>query len=211
MADTLLDSTDQNTIPLTPIATAKFDAWSAGLTATARNWVARAQFKAKAGEVAWLPDRDGEPTQLVVGWDGEDNLATLGGLPFLVPEGVYELQSRVSDLQLLGWALGSYRFSHYTQSDREPAQLLSPRDNDLEIVADMEAAINLVRDLINIPAGDMLPTNLADEAIQVADANGAMCRLTVGEDLLAATSRSSAGTNPGEAGPADQLSRYPPF
>jgi leucyl aminopeptidase len=186
MADTLLAATDEPTTPLELIHQDRFDEWIAELTDSARNWVTRAQFKAKSGEFAWLPGSDGEPSGLVVGWNGQDDLATLGGLPFRLPEGVYELTGPVSDLQLVGWALGSYRFARYKEADRAPAQLLAPADNDLESVANMEAAITLVRDLINIPAGDMLPTNLADEAVQVADANGAQCQVTVGEDLLTA-------------------------
>ena len=173
-------------IRLTLVATADFANWRADLTPTARNWITRAQFAAKSGQFAWLPDADGEPTEIVAGWDGDDNLATLGSLPFKLPEGTYELASEVSDLQLLGWALGSYRFSRYKEAARAPAQLLSPARNSLESVANMEAATTLVRDLINIPAGDMLPSHLADEAMQVADANGADCQVTVGQDLLAA-------------------------
>jgi leucyl aminopeptidase len=184
MADTLLATTDTPATPLTLVRTADFDSWSAELGATTRNWVTGAQFTAKAGEFAWLPGADGEPTELVVGWDGKDDLATLGGLPFKIPQGIYQLTTVVSDLQLLGWSLGAYRFARYKESDRVPAQLLAAPANDLDTVANIEAATTLVRDLINIPAGDMLPSNLADEASQVADANGAECHITVGDDLL---------------------------
>ncbi|MCZ6710081.1 MAG: leucyl aminopeptidase family protein [Gammaproteobacteria bacterium] len=185
MADTLLATTETPPIPLTLVRTTEFDSWSGGLSATRRSWVTRAQFTAKGGEFAWLPGEDGDPTDLVVGWDGKDDLATLGGLPFRIPEGVYQLTTAVSDLQLLGWSLGAYRFARYTETDRDPAQLLAGEANDLDTVANIEAATTLVRDLINIPAGDMLPSNLADEAMQVADANSAECRITVGDDLLA--------------------------
>ena len=189
MADSLLASTDTpdpKATPLTLVSAADFDAWSAGLTQPARNWLTRSQFKGKSGEFAWLPDAGGEPVELVAGWDGKDDLATLGGLPFKVPEGVYQLKSPVSDLQLLGWALGCYRFTRYKEGERAPAQLIASSTNDLDAVADMEAATTLVRDLINIPAGDMLPSHLADEAVQVAEANGATCEVTVGDDLLTA-------------------------
>lgn len=184
MEQTLLATTSTPTIPLTLVRSADFDSWSAALSATARSWVTRAQFTGKGGEFAWLPGEDGEPTDLVVGWDGKDDLATLGGLPFKIPEGIYEPTSAVSDLQLLGWSLGAYQFARYRESDRAPAQLLVSPANDLEAVANIESATTLVRDLINIPAGDMLPSNLADEAAQVADANGAECHITVGDDLL---------------------------
>ncbi|MCZ6853211.1 MAG: leucyl aminopeptidase family protein, partial [Gammaproteobacteria bacterium] len=93
--------------------------------------------------------------------------------------------SSVTELQGLGWALGAYRFDRYKSNDEEPAQLLLSGDHNAERLTNAEAAITLTRDLINTPAGDMLPTALAAEAQQVADANGATCRITVGDDLLA--------------------------
>ena len=74
MADTLLATTDTPATPLTLVRTVEFDSWSAELSAIRRSWVTRAQFAAKSGEFAWLPGEDGEPTDLVVGWDGKDDL-----------------------------------------------------------------------------------------------------------------------------------------
>jgi len=186
MADTLLTDSATHPIPLRLINSADFGRWNETLTAPARNWLAHAQFSAKGSEFAWLPDANGEPAELVAGWDGGDDLNTLGALPFKIPPGIYQLQNPVSDLQLLGWALGSYRYRRYKELERAPAQLLAPPANNLESVANMEAATTLVRDLINTPAGDMLPSKLADEAMQLADGNGATCQITVGDDLLAA-------------------------
>jgi leucyl aminopeptidase len=184
MADALIHSADTSATPITLIRTADFEAFASELSETRRSWIRRAQFGAKSGEFAWLPGADGNPAELVAGWDGKDDLATLGGLPTRIPEGVYELKTEVSDLQLLGWALGAYQFIRYRERDRVPAQLLIPARNNADLVANMEAATTLVRDLINIPAGDMLPSHLADEAIQLADANEAQCRVLVGEQLL---------------------------
>ncbi len=184
MAEALIVSSDAAATPLRLIRTSDFEAFASELSEAERSWIRRAQFAAKSGEFAWLPGADGHPAELVAGWDGGDDLASLGGLPTRIPEGVYELKTEVSDLQLLGWALGSYQFVRYRERDRAPAQLLIPARNDADLVANMDAATTLVRDLINIPAGDMLPSHLADEAIQVADANQANCRVLVGEQLL---------------------------
>lgn len=184
MADSLLASTDQPTSPVELVRTGDFEDWQAKRSTQAQNWLRQNQFTAKSGQIAWLPDDDGNPHQVAVGWNGDDDLATLGGLPFGLPVGAYHLTSTVTELQVLGWALGAYRFDRYKSGDRAPAQLLLSAEHNAERLTNAEAAITLTRDLINTPAGDMLPTALADEAQQVADANGATCRITVGDDLL---------------------------
>jgi leucyl aminopeptidase len=63
---------------------------------------------------------------VVCGWDGNDNLSTLGRLPMTLPEGTYALTSAVSDLQLIGWGLGGYQFLRYKDAKRAPAKLLLP-------------------------------------------------------------------------------------
>ena len=168
------------------VKTQDFESWCAELTPSVLQWVSALQFEAKSGQHAWLPDASGEPAKVVVGWDGSDNLATLGGLPYQLAEGTYALSSEVSQLQLLGWGLGAYRFTRYKAAKREPATLLIPDEHDSDSLLNAVAAITLVRDLINIPAGDLVPSALADEASQVADANQAECLITVGDDLLSA-------------------------
>ncbi|MBH81298.1 MAG: leucyl aminopeptidase [Gammaproteobacteria bacterium] len=184
MPDTLLNTSDTTPVPITLVAESDFEAWRNELPELSQQWVQKSQFRGRGQDIAWLPDAAGAPTEVAVGWDGTESLATLGGLPFRLPEGVYALTTPVSDLQVLGWALGAYRFSRYKDSEREPAQLLVPEGNDASMLADTEAAITLVRDLINIPAGDMTPSRLADEAVQVAETHGAEYRLVVGDELL---------------------------
>ena len=168
------------------VRTDEFESWSAERSGTTRQWLARMQFEAKSGQHAWLQEDQDAPPELVVGWDGNDNLATLGHLPYQLPEGEYALASPVTDLQVLGWGLGAYRFSRYKAAKRAPAALLIPADADRDNLHNTVAAIELVRDLINIPAGDLLPSALADAAAQTADANNAECSITVGDDLLSA-------------------------
>ena len=184
MPESLLTDSDITPTPIVLVGESNFEDWHGELSPSAQSWVAKAEFKGRSQEFVWLPNASGEPGELAVGWDGRDDLATLGGLPYRLPAGVYELRSAVSELQLLGWGLGAYRFDHYKASDREPAQLLLPSANDGALVAHMESALNLVRDLINTPAGDMTPSRLADEAIQVAEAYGANHRQVIGDALL---------------------------
>ncbi|MCB1684035.1 MAG: leucyl aminopeptidase family protein [Pseudomonadales bacterium] len=170
--------------PIQLVRTSDLSAWRESQSSAATAWLQRQQFKAEAGQFAWLPDSADQPASLVVGWDGKDNLSTLGGLPFLLPEGEYRIEQPLSALQLLGWGLGAYRFDRYRSGPREPARLLVPADQNADDLANTVAAVTLVRDLINLSAEDLKPSALAEAAQQLADTHGAQCTLTVGDELL---------------------------
>ncbi len=168
------------------IQTTELDTWLGALPASGRTWIDRQQFEAKNGQFAWLPDDQGAPDSVVVGWDGEEAFSALGSLPFTLPEGVYELSSSVNDLELLGWGLGAYQFDRFKAADRQPAQLLLPATAAADEIVNQVNAMQLVRDLINLPADELNPGRLAEEAMQLADSFDAEVSVTVGEDLLAA-------------------------
>lgn len=167
------------------IQTDRVEEWLATQGGSARAWLAKQQFRARSGEVGWIPDESGNPVSVVVGWDGKDNLATLGGLPFTLAEGVYQLDQPLSELQLLGWGLGAYQFDRYKEAKRQPAELLVPESQATEHLANSVAAIGLARDLINLPADELTPSRLAEEAVQLADTHGGSSNVIVGDELLA--------------------------
>jgi hypothetical protein len=101
MSDVLLTTTDATTTLIRLVQTADFENWRASQDARTQAWLASAGFSGKSGQTAWLPDAAGNPGTVVVGWDGRDNLATLGGLPFSLPTGVYRLEQPATDLQVL--------------------------------------------------------------------------------------------------------------
>ncbi|MEQ8690025.1 MAG: leucyl aminopeptidase family protein [Pseudomonadales bacterium] len=180
LSDVLLDTAD-NPTRIQLVKTESFDAFSAQLSATDRDWLARQNFTARSGQLAWL-EQQGAPLA-VIGWDGQDNLATLGGLPLQLPEGDYQLLDTVSGLQLLGWALGAYQYDRYKDAKREPARLVLPTETSANVrhAAD---AIALTRDLINTPAADMAPSHLSAEIVALAEQFNAHCELVVGDELL---------------------------
>jgi len=180
----LITHSETTATPITLVRTEQLEPWLAEQSPETRAWLGRLGFRAEPGQIGWLAGDDHQPAGVAVGWDGKDSLATLGALPFGLPEGVYALASSVSDLDLVGWGLGAYQFNRYKAVEREPAQLVIPSDNDAELVGNIVAAVTLVRDLVNIPAHDMNPEALALEAAQVADTHGAECRIIIGDELL---------------------------
>ncbi|MEE4277437.1 MAG: leucyl aminopeptidase family protein [Halieaceae bacterium] len=152
------------------------------LTQHQRDSLARQGFHGEAGQFAWL-EEDGAAS-VVAGWDGEDTLGTLGALPMTLPEGEYTIVGAVSDLQLLGWGLGSYQFLRYREPRRAAATLLLPDTADRNAIINTTRAVALCRDLINTPAQDMAPSHLEDEVRAIAATFGATVEVTTGDALL---------------------------
>src|SRR5437764_12339434 len=115
----------------------------------------------------------------------------LAGLSESLPAGAYRLDavpeggdpSRLT----LGWALGTYAFDLYRKDEKkkDSARLVWPEGADRGLVERLAGAICLARDLINTPASDLGPAELAEATERVAAAAGAKCRVIVGDALLA--------------------------
>jgi len=158
------------------------DAWRQDYSEDQLAWLQRQKFTAESGQIAWIEESGS--AVVVAGWDGKDNLSSLGHLPLLLPEGDYTLISDVTDLQLIGWGLGGYQFTRYKAPKRPPARLVLPQANDGDLVVNTTVAVALTRDLINTSAQDMAPSHLQAEVEALAETFDASCDVTVGDALL---------------------------
>ena len=179
LSDVLLYTPGENSIPIVLVPTDEFEEWQGFLSEGDRAWLLRQSFTAKPGQSAWL-EQDGI-AKVVCGWNGKADLATLGHLPMSLPEGDYHLESSVSSIQVLGWALGAYQFDRYKPASRKPARLFANTASDTRHAAD---AVALGRDLINTPAEDMKPSDLSEEINRMAKTFKANLRVHVGDELL---------------------------
>ncbi|MCA8887742.1 MAG: leucyl aminopeptidase family protein [Parvularculaceae bacterium] len=137
-------------------------------------------FTGDAGAV--LANNDG--VLLGVG-DGADRFG-LAAAAEKLPEGDYRIDGDAKDdaLACLAWMLGSYRFNRYKAGKTACARLIAGARVDVRDIKLQAAAIGHVRDLVNTPAGDMLPDSLEREARELAGAFGAEISVTLGDDLL---------------------------
>ena len=165
---------------LTLITESHFDNWLGALPTEQQQWVTGSTFRAQSGQTLRLPGGN----DMVAGDNSSADLATLGGLPMSLPEGAYYSTARHTDLELLGWVLGSYTFTRYQAAKREPAQLYISDAEQHARVLEEARAVWLTRDLINLPAGDMLPSHMESAARQLASAFAAECTVTSGDALL---------------------------
>lgn len=181
IADSFAVDSVSNAIALRPVVRDKLD----GLPPFAQ----AAGFTGAAGSLCLLPKPDGSGiAEVLVGiGDGSDRFA-LGDLPRKLPKGIYTMAGTEVDptALALAWALGSYTFDRYKQSDPITATLVWPPGVNCDEVLRTAHAVALVRDLVNTPADDLGPEELQFAAREVADMHGAIMSVMVGEHLLTA-------------------------
>lgn len=169
-------------------------------TMTAKAWAARAKrekpivaglagtqgFQAKPGQVLVLPDlRTGRPGRVIAGIPEAPDLWSYAAIAAALPAGAYRLSDpRAGDDAALGWALSAYRFDRYKTMDRKAAVLVWPAKANRRRVTALHDGIVLARDLVNTPASDLGPAELAEAARAVALLGKAEFNCIIGDDLL---------------------------
>ncbi|MBR1222113.1 leucyl aminopeptidase family protein [Bradyrhizobium sp. U87765 SZCCT0131] len=177
-------------IPITFATRSSWEADKAALSAAAQRFADSSGFTAKPGQFLGLPGPDGSLAQVLFGLDEASAPARdpfrAGQLPTLLPEGIYRFANAPdARLAALAFALGSYRFGRYRKTDTPNARLVPPDGIDAAEIGRISDAAALARDLINTPANDMGPDELAAAAAALAERFGATYACIVGEDLRA--------------------------
>jgi leucyl aminopeptidase len=176
------------TRPMWTVPAAQYRDWLAAQPAQVRAWLEGSSFEPKAGRSALLPDANGTPggallllSEPLEPWDfaaARDRL----------PAGDWRLEPAADRLDLgqaaLGWALASYRFDRYRKGEAKPVRLAIPANPATERANTIAEAVFLARDLINTPAGDLGPAELAEAAAAVAARSGAAFQTIEGAALL---------------------------
>jgi leucyl aminopeptidase len=166
------------------VAKQAYASWLETKSNHVKAWLLATQFRAEANSVRLIPDADGNISHVLCCVDKVDDLWGVGGLPFTLPEGVYQFEDDVPLFSYaIAWGLGAYQFTRYKNPTRQPAQLrlsseLMPKVNTIV------ESLYLVRDCINTPTDDMGPTEFAKVAETLAESFGASCAQIIGEDLL---------------------------
>ena len=176
-------------IPITFATKTTWEPICAQLPGEARQFALANGFAAKPGACLALPAADGKIAHILFGLEDESakfrDLFRPGSLPGLLPPGLYRFANAPHDTRLaaLAFALGSYRFSRYRKPDSPDARLVPPDGVDVAAITRMAEAVALARDLINTPANDMGPEELALATQYLAKRFGAEFNCIVGDDL----------------------------
>jgi leucyl aminopeptidase len=175
--------------------------WLKGQPERTRAIVAAARFAAKPGQFVLLSGDKPDEWNCALGvpdtlgpWDLAPAVARL-------PEGRYRLaQAAAPGVAALGWLLAHHRFDRYLgKAEPIPSRLLiTPEPARIEEAVRLAEAVALVRDLVDMPAADMGPAELAAAAERIAIEHGGALSVTQGDALergypmIAAVGRAAA-------------------
>jgi len=173
-----------NATPIICLTAAEYNDWLTHQADLTQNWLNNTAYQAKPGQFSLIPNQDGLINQVVLGIENHNDMWNLAVLPKSLPAGDYRVEQH-SNLQALAWGLACYEFNRYLPSKKNKkfAKLYYDSENTANLSAQV-AAIALTRDMINTPASDMMPSNIADAAKTLAKQFGASVSETIGDDLL---------------------------
>ena len=177
------------TVPIWFVNTATWPDIRAGLDGNACAFAEASGFDPVAGHHAFLPGPDGRLAAVLFGQEDaakpRDSFLA-GKLAGVLPRGAYRFANAPHDERLaaLGFALGAYRFTRYGKAANEARLELPPAADGVELSRIVEA-VYLARNLVNTPANDMGPGELADAAGALALRHGAAVRTVTGDELTA--------------------------
>ena len=161
---------------------AQLDALPEALAVHARS----AGFKADAGETLILPAGPG-PAALVGAGAGRSPF-DIAAAAMRLPEGDWAVAGLPEGWRptetAIALAFGGYQFTRYKTAKRAPARFAPPAGADVDEAIRIVRGAALTRDLVNTPAGDMLPSHLEAQARNLAETYGATVNVRIGEDLL---------------------------
>jgi leucyl aminopeptidase len=185
--DCLVDKPEDDVVPLSAVTVDTYDAWLDAQEETVRNWLARTGFRAAPGHCSTFPASEPSGTAAVVVIGSETPLWDWASPSVRLPAQVYQLCNDApagADTAALGWALGAYRFRSYRDDDKATASLVWPNGSNKPATKSIVEATYLARDLINMPANDLGPAELAGWARLVSSDYDATCTVISGDSLL---------------------------
>lgn len=161
-----------------------FAPWLLGQSEPVKNWLSQTDFSGEGFSV--IPASDGSIAMVIAVVSDINDYFAIGDLINQLPAKQYVLQADKNHQQALafGWAIGAYRFDFYIKNEK-PLPILAIGDQSLvDEVQNLVSATFLTRDLINTPAGDMMPAQLAQCAKALTDKFGGKVTQIIGDELL---------------------------
>ncbi|WP_454782108.1 leucyl aminopeptidase family protein [Legionella sp. WA2022007384] len=174
-----------NSIPLYLISPKQLQNQNTTLTPAERNYFVQTQFNGAIGEYCLFHNTEGLLEKVYVGTGNEPQILAMAHAALLLPANHYQLQEPCSQEAALYWALAQYRFEQY-KKDAPPPRVLVVEPPILSDLILLAQAHFLVRDLINQPASDMGPKEMANTVDALAAEHNAQFEQWIGDELLQA-------------------------
>lgn len=169
----------------------QFGAWINSQPGQVANWAAANGFSAQPGEVLPVPGENGDIGMVVAGWRSiKNNVAgqfPLSAILGKLPAGDYrfaeDLPPADADSVAMFSLLGQYKFDLYRDKSKRRVRLIPPNSVCAEKMLAIASGDFLARDLINTPANNLGPADLANYIEDLADSWKATVKSEYGEDV----------------------------
>jgi leucyl aminopeptidase len=173
-------------IPLIIIEKSAYKTWLASQDKQSKAWLSNTQFTGKG--LALIPNSQGKINQAVFVVSDASDFFACGDLIKQLPQGQYLLKADAKHVEAIsfGWLVGAYQYDRYI-SNKSAKVLASLAINNADTVASaikFAQATALTRDLVNTPAADMMPEDIAKAALNLAEKFNGDVKQIIGDELL---------------------------
>ncbi|MCQ8878531.1 leucyl aminopeptidase family protein [Pseudoalteromonas shioyasakiensis] len=172
-------------IPLSFITRSDLANWQQQQSTFLQSWLVSCDFQ-KQGIALVVDEKTGKLGHVYCLVNSYDDFWLAGELATKLPGGCYQIKGLDEKLEqiALGFMLGGYEFSEYKAKGAARAQLAIADKGMYERLNQQASAINLVRDLVNTPAADMMPQHLSQVMTDLASTYQGEFSEWVGDELL---------------------------
>jgi len=150
-------------------------------------WLNSTDHNISTGQHQLIPNSEGKLDSILFVVDEHTSMWDIAHLSHTLPTGNYHLSEQLDDdtqaKLALGWGLGAYQYTRYKKAQDRAQLYLSPNLNTERIHADIETTF-LTRELINAPANEMLPSDLAAATEKLANQYHADFEQICGQALI---------------------------
>lgn len=188
MTTRILQQSTAQAMPIHALEIGQFDDWLDRQSTSVKNLVKLYNFGSSIGSHLCVLDHENTLEKVICLIGDSYDFHDFSKLPNALPSGLYFLDTEDEQLQaacITGWGLGAYYFDRYKKNHSDQASLVVENlDSKYQRALETVNATTLVRDLINTPADDMGPTELAKATEEMAKQHGAKYHEIVGQELL---------------------------
>jgi leucyl aminopeptidase len=184
----------KDAVPLWLVTEAQLPHWLAQLDAPAAAWLRGHGFLAERARVMSIPGARGGVAGAVAGlgtladaaqlslWDAAACAERLPAAHYALAT---QLPAEAATQFALGWLLGGYKYLRFRSQPKPAAgvHLVAPPAADSAFAQAAATAIGWARDLVNTPANELGPAELAAAAAALASEFGGQCTVVEGAEL----------------------------
>lgn len=173
---------ESQSTPLYIIEKSQYETWLNKQSEACKTWLRDTQFSGTG--LSLIPGDAGKLAQSIFITDSADTLFACSELFKSLPATTFVLNADESIALNVAicWGLSAYRFKDSDTQPRATLALKTPAT--LETAHQFIQATYLVRHMVNTPAGDMMPEQMAATVETIAKKFGAQFSQIIGDDLL---------------------------